>query len=143
MELAREKPIHGRRMSSHLLTKLLPQCPVLQKLLLRYALALMNIMAQTAACNRTHEVEQRCARWLLMTHDRVHKPKFELTQEFLGLMLGVRRPTVSIAAGILSRAGLITYTRGRIMIVDREGLEEASWECYRAIKLEFSRLLGV
>ena len=92
----------------------------MHKLLLRYTLALMNMMAQTAACNRTHEVEQRCARWLLMTHDRVHKPVFELTQEFLAQMLGVRRPTVSIAASILSKARLINYDRGRVRIVDRE-----------------------
>lgn len=133
---------HGRRMPSAKLRELLPRCPQLHRLLLRYALALMNMMAQTAACNRAHEVEQRCARWLLMTHDRVHAPSFELTQEFLARMLGVRRPTVSIAAGILAKAQLITYTRGRVTIVDREGLEDASCECYQAIRREFSRLLG-
>jgi CRP-like cAMP-binding protein len=113
-----------------------------ERLLLRYTLALMNQISQAAACNRAHSVEERLARWLLMTQDRVQSSEFPLTQEFLGQMLGVRRPTVSIAAGMLSKAGLIHYVRGRITILDRPGLEKASCECYRVIADEFRRLVG-
>ena len=87
-------------------------------------------------------MEERCARWLLMTHDRVQEPVFPLTQEFLAQMLGVRRPSVSIAAGMLAKAGLISYVRGQITILDRAGLEAAACECYRIITDEFERLLG-
>jgi CRP-like cAMP-binding protein len=115
---------------------------VLRDLLMRYALALMAQMAQGAACNRSHPVDERCARWLLMTHDRVDSDEFPLTQDFLAQMLGVRRPSVSIAAGMLQRAGLIHYVRGVIRIRDRKGLEAASCECYAAINREYERVLG-
>jgi CRP-like cAMP-binding protein len=88
---------------------------------------------QTAACNRLHEVEQRLARWLLMTQDRVGN-SFELTQEFIAHMLGTRRATVTITAGILQKAGLITYKRGRVQVKNRAGLEIGSCECYSAIQ---------
>ena len=120
----------------------LEQCPALHRLLLRYTAALMQQISQGAACNRMHSVEERCARWLLMTHDRVYKSKFSLTQEFLGQMLGVRRPTVSLAAGMLQKAGLIHYVRGEITICDREGLERVACECYEVIRREFERLVG-
>ena len=107
-----------------------------------YTLALFNQVAQTTACNRMHLVEQRCARWLLQTHDRVTSDQFLLTQEFLSQMLGVRRSGVSAAAGLLQKAGLIRYVRGRITILNRQGLEAAACECYRVIKREFDRLLG-
>jgi CRP-like cAMP-binding protein len=135
-------PGNGVRMSSDAFREIIGVCPSLNRLLLRYTLALMNQIAQTAACNRTHPIEERCARWLLMTHDRVYAQEFTLTQEFLAQMLGVRRPSVSIAAGILARAGLISYVRGRITIVDREGLEAAACDCYRIIADEFRRLVG-
>jgi len=93
-------------------------------------------------CLRFHPVESRAARWLLATHDRVQAREFELTQDFLAVMLGQTRPQVSIAAGALKRAGLIDYTRGRIRIVDRPALEQAACECYLAIRSEFARLLG-
>ncbi|HEV7279278.1 MAG TPA: Crp/Fnr family transcriptional regulator [Pirellulaceae bacterium] len=109
--------------------------------MLRYTQALMMQMAQSAACNRTHEIEERAARWLLMTRDRVDGDTFPLKQEFLAHMLGVRRQGVSVAAGILQKAGLITYTRGTITILDRAGLEEVSCECYAAIRERFDRLL--
>jgi CRP-like cAMP-binding protein len=114
----------------------------LLSLLHRYTLALFTQVAQTAACNRTHSVEERCARWLLMTQDRVGTDRFPLTQEFMAQMLGVRRATVNVAAGMLQKAGFITYTRGRITVLDRPGLESASCECYAVIKGEFDRLLG-
>lgn len=114
----------------------------LHDLLQRYTQALFNQIAQGTACNTLHSVEERMCRWLLMTQDRVGKDEFPLTQEFLGQMLGVRRPTVSIAASILQKAGLIRYSRGGITILDREGLEDSSCECYAIIKAEFDRLVG-
>ena len=108
--------------------------PALQKLLVRYTEAFFDQVAQSVACNRLHSVEQRCARWLLMTHDRVGRENFMLTQEFLAYMLGVRRPGVTVAAGALQRRGLIRYTRGRISVLDRPGLEAASCECYGAVR---------
>ena len=108
----------------------------------RYTQALFTQVAQSAACNRAHPVEQRCARWLLMTHDRVDGDEFALTQEFLAQMLGVRRAGVSEAASVLQRAGYITYTRGMITVLDRTGLETASCECYAVVGREFDRLLS-
>ena len=116
--------------------------PTLQPLLLRYTMALLNQVAQVTSCNRLHEVQERCARWLLQTHDRVKSDSFPLTQEFLAQMLGVHRPTVTVAAGILQKAGLIDYTRGSITIINRNGLEAASCNCYRVIAAEYDRLLN-
>jgi CRP-like cAMP-binding protein len=110
--------------------------------LMRYTLALMSQIAQGTSCNRLHEVQERCARWLLQTHDRVDDDSFPLTQEFLAQMLGVHRPTVTVAAGMLQKAGLIDYTRGRIRVQDRRGLEAASCPCYRFITDEYARLVG-
>lgn len=116
--------------------------PDLHRALLRYTHALITMIAQASACNRLHDVEERAARWLLMTHDRVDGDEFGLTQEFLATMLGVRRQAVNVAAGVLARAGLISYTRGNVRILDRPGLEAASCECYDAIRGNFTRLLG-
>ncbi len=113
----------------------------LAALVLRYSLAVAAMAAQSAACNRLHSVDERCARWLLMTHDRVGSDRFQLTQEFLALMLGVRRASVTVAAGMLQKAGVIDYTRGKITVTDRPRLEAASCECYRAVRAEFERLL--
>ncbi|WP_173049215.1 Crp/Fnr family transcriptional regulator [Nitrospira sp. KM1] len=110
------------------------------RLLYRYAQALFNQIAQHAACSAVHSIEERCARWLLMTHDRVVSDEFTLTQEFLAQMLGVRRATVSLAASGLQHAGLITYRRGIIRILDREALESASCEHYALIRDEYHRL---
>ena len=99
----------------------------------RYAQALVGFMMQSIACNAVHSIEQRLARWLLMAQDRVARNEFPLTQEFVAMMLGATRPTVTVVAGTLQRADLIAYHRGRITIVDREGLEQASCECYRAV----------
>jgi CRP-like cAMP-binding protein len=112
-----------------------------QAVLMRYAQALMTQIAQGAACNRVHTLQQRCARWLLMTHDRVQGDTFELTQEFLAMMLGVGRQAVNEAAQGLQETALIAYRRGRISVLDRPGLEAASCECYAVIRSEFDRLL--
>jgi CRP-like cAMP-binding protein len=97
-----------------------------------YTQALIGFVMQSTACNAVHSVEQRLARWLLMAQDRVGASEFPLTQEFVAMMLGATRPTVTVVAGMLQRAGLITYHRGHVTIVDRERLEAASCECYRA-----------
>jgi CRP-like cAMP-binding protein len=107
----------------------------------RYTQALFTLVAQSSACNRKHAVEQRCARWLLMTHDRVSHDTFGLTQLFLSQMLGVRRATVSEAAGALQQARLIEYSRGRITVLDRAGLEAAACVCYGVIRAEFARMV--
>jgi len=100
-------------------------------LLTRYAQALVGFIMQSTACNAVHSVEQRLARWLLMARDRMGTDDFPLTQEFVAMMLGATRPTVTLVAGTLQRAGLITYHRGHVTIVDREKLEAAACECYR------------
>jgi len=100
------------------------------ELMTRYSQALVGFIMQSTACNAVHSVEQRLARWLLMAQDRMGTDEFPLTQEFVAMMLGATRPTVTIVAGTLQRAGLITYHRGRITILDREKLESASCECY-------------
>jgi CRP-like cAMP-binding protein len=100
---------------------------------------LIATLAQSAACNRSHEIRARMARWLLMTHDRVDSDEFPLTQEFLGQMLGVRRPAVSGAGAALQHDGIIKYSRGKITVVDRARLERASCECYERVQREFAR----
>jgi CRP-like cAMP-binding protein len=107
----------------------------------RYTQATMVQLSYNVACNRLHTGEERTARWLLITHDRVRGDTFPLTQEFLAAMLGVRRGTVSLNAGLLQKAGLIRYSRGQITVVDRTGLEEVSCRCYSATRAEFDRLL--
>jgi CRP-like cAMP-binding protein len=110
-------------------------------LLLRYAQVLQDQTAQSVACNRRHAMEERCARWLLATRDRVGGDLFALTHEFLAAMLGVRRASVTVAAGMLQQAGLITYRRGRVTILDGERLEEAACECYGVVRAQQERLL--
>ncbi|HKG96130.1 MAG TPA: Crp/Fnr family transcriptional regulator [Gemmatimonadaceae bacterium] len=114
---------------------------VLHSLLQRYAQYLFDQAAQSVACNALHRVEKRCARWLLMTHDRAQSDQFGLTHEFLAAMLAVRRASVSGAAEALQRAGLIQYRRGKVTVVDRLGLERASCECYASDRADFERLL--
>jgi len=101
------------------------------ELVTRYTHAHVAFIMQSTACNAVHSVEQRLARWLLMAHDRVGKDEFPLTQEFVTMMLGAARPTVTIVAGTLQKAGLISYRRGTVSILEREKLEAASCECYR------------
>jgi CRP-like cAMP-binding protein len=107
-----------------------------------YTQALLTQISQASACNRMHPAQERCARWLLMTHDRVVRDEFELTHEFLAQMLGTRRATVSEVAAALQREGIIRYARGTMTIVDRQALEERSCECYRIIRDEYTRLLA-
>jgi CRP-like cAMP-binding protein len=112
----------------------------LHDLMGRYTQVVIAHMMQSAACNALHRVPQRCARWLLMTHDRMHERDFHLSHEVLAVMLGVRRPTVSVIAGTLQKAGLIRYTHGRVTVRNRKGLEAASCECYSIIRAHFDRL---
>jgi CRP-like cAMP-binding protein len=114
----------------------------LRLLLLRFTLAFHGLVAQTAACNARHHLEQRLARWLLIAHDRAESDELPLTHEFLSVMLGVRRAGVTVAAGILRDEGLIRYDRGHVTILDRPGLEATSCECRGAMRAEFTRLLG-
>jgi CRP-like cAMP-binding protein len=109
-------------------------------LISRYAQVVVAQMMQSTACNALHPVQQRCARWLLTTHDRMHRQDFGLSHEFLAVMLGVARPTVSIVAGGLQDAGLIRYARGRMTILDRKGLQAAACECYAVVRAQFDRL---
>jgi CRP-like cAMP-binding protein len=116
--------------------------PHLRDLLLRYTHVFHVQVAQTAACNAHHELGQRLARWLLAAHDRSGVPELSLTQDLIAVMLGVRRSTVSIAAGTLQKAGVIRYQHGKITILDRVGLEDAACECYEAVASEYRSLFG-
>jgi len=112
-------PGGGFRVEAAVFARFVDARPHFLAVLMRYTLALLNQVAQNVSCNRLHEVQERCARWLLQTHDRTDGDSFPLTHEFLGQMLGVHRPTVSIAAAMLQKAGLISYVRGIITIIDR------------------------
>ncbi|MBU1359331.1 MAG: Crp/Fnr family transcriptional regulator [Gammaproteobacteria bacterium] len=118
---------------------LLPSCPVLQRTVHKYLYVLMSQLASSAACLRFHLIAPRLARWLLMSHDRAHSKRFDVTQEFLAYMLGVRRVGVTVAAGVLQDRGLIAYARGHIEVVDRSGLEAAACSCYEADAQAYSR----
>jgi CRP-like cAMP-binding protein len=116
---------------------------VFYDLITRYSQAFVSLLMQSVACNGLHSAEERCCRWLLMTHDRIGQDEFPLTHEILAVMLGVRRPTVTLVMADLARKGVISHVRGHIRIVDRQGLEAASCECYRAVKMTFDRLIPV
>jgi CRP-like cAMP-binding protein len=113
----------------------------LNRLVQRYSQALMAQSSQSVLCNRAHPVDERTARWLLMAHDRAGTDEIHLTQRFIAEMLGVRRPSVTVAAGLLQQAGLIKYARGSVTIVDRQGLESAACECYAIVNQELKTLL--
>ena len=112
----------------------------LQNVINRYTQAYLGLIMQSTACMALHQVQQRCCRWLLMSHDRVERDQFELSHEFLAMMLGTSRPTVSVVASALQDAGLIRYTYGRITITSRAGLEAAACECYATTR-ELFRVL--
>jgi CRP-like cAMP-binding protein len=133
-------PAESRRMRVAVFDEEVRREGPFRQLVQRYAQALFNQVSQTAACNRLHSTEERCARWLLVSHDRVQADEFPLTQEFLAVMLGTHRPSVTLAAGILQKAGLIRYSRGRITILDRAGLEAVSCECYRVTRSELDHI---
>jgi len=135
-------PGTGLRLRAEILRSALQRSAGMRTVMLHYAHAFFNQVAQSAACNHFHDIEQRCCRWLLMTHDRVQSDQFLLTQEFLGMMLGVQRSSLTLVAHKLRTDGLIEYRRGQITIVDRRKLEHRSCECYAVSKREFDRLLG-
>jgi cAMP-binding proteins - catabolite gene activator and regulatory subunit of cAMP-dependent protein kinases len=136
-------PGSAKQIASEDFVKVVEAHPAIRRLLNRYAHAFLTSVAQTAACNLTHQLQERCARWLLLTHDRMEGAgAFPLTHEFLSAMLGVRRSGVTVAAGALQDAGYIRYTRGNITITDRKGLEGAACECYEVVRAQFDRLLG-
>ncbi len=129
--------------STDALREAMAQDPVLRTLLLRYALLHHGQVARTAACNGRHHTDQRLARWLLMGHDRNDGDEYPMTHEFLGMMLGVRRAGITIAAGLLQKAGLISYRFGRMTITDRPGLESVACECYGIGRRASDRLFGL
>jgi CRP-like cAMP-binding protein len=133
---------HGYRLAGQLLKDEFNRAGPLLRLLLRYTQALITQMSQTAVCNRHHSVEQQLCRWLLLSLDRLPTNTLTMTQELISNMLGVRREGVTEAARRLQAAGLIRYSRGRIEVLDRPGLERTVCECYGVVKLEFDRLLG-
>lgn len=133
---------HGYRLKAELLKREFNRAGPVLRLLLRYTQALITQMTQTAVCNRHHSIEQQLCRWLLLSLDRLSSDSLVMTQELIANMLGVRREGVTEAAGNLQRAGLIRYSRGRIEVLDRIGLENAVCECYAVVKKEYDRLLA-
>ena len=135
-------PGEGLRLPAKVMRDALERRSALRRVMGHYVHAFFNQVAQSAACNHFHSLDQRSCRWLLMTHDRVQSPQFMLTQEFLAMMLGVRRSSVTVAANKLKRLNLIKYHRGLVTILNRKGLEKRTCECYAVSKHEFDRLLG-
>ena len=133
---------HAYQLEGRLLKQEFNRAGFMQRLLLRYAQALMTQMSQTAACNQHHSLEQRLCRWLLLTLDRVSSQELVMTQELVASMLGVRREGITEAAGNLQRAGFIHYRRGHISVLKRSGLETSTCECYAVVKKEMDRLLS-
>jgi CRP-like cAMP-binding protein len=129
------------RLPGHILRQEFDRSGPLQHLLLRYTLALLTQMAQTAVCNRHHTVDQQLCRWLLLSLDRLPSNELSMTQELIANMLGVRREGVTEAAGKLEQAGLLHSSRGKITVIDRPGLEARVCECYEVVRTEFRRLL--
>jgi CRP-like cAMP-binding protein len=123
--------------------ELLKKYPLFRAVCERYSVVLLDQLARNSGCFRTHQVDRRCARWLLSTHDRCHRKTFVLTQEFLSLMLGVSRTGVNQAAGALARAGLISYVRGKVIILDRKGLEQASCICYSQMSGYYEKIMSI
>jgi CRP-like cAMP-binding protein len=129
-------------MKADVLRREFDRCGPLHKSVLHYLHTLIVVLSQSGACNRFHSIRQRLCRWLLTSQDRAQSTEIKSTQELLSQMLGVNRGSASQAASALQRAGLISYRRGRITILDRSGLETAACECYRLVKGEFDRFFG-
>ena len=133
----------AERMDAAIFARTVDSLPTLRRALQRYTQGFLTQVSQSVACNQLHSLEQRLARWLLSCADRVGESRFPLTQEFMAQMLGVRRATVSEAAQALQERGLIRYSRGTIEILDRTGLTDVACPCYRIVRDEFDKLLGV
>jgi CRP-like cAMP-binding protein len=131
------------RMDAATFRRAMQEQPEFSRRMFRYVDASIAQITQTAACNGRHALEQRLARWLLMAHDRADSDNIQITQEFLSMMLCVYRPSVSVAARALRRAGIIRMGRGRIAVLDREGLEASACDCYEVVKRRTTRLLGL
>jgi len=132
----------GYRLKARAMLEEFDRAGPLMRLMLRYTQALMTQMSQTAVCNRHHSVEQQLCRWLLLTLDRLASNELTMTQELIAGMLGVRREGITEAAGHLQQAGIISYRRGHISVLDRSGLEARTCECYNVVRKEFHRLLS-
>jgi CRP-like cAMP-binding protein len=132
---------HGYRLRAARVMKEFNRSGPVLRLLLRYTQALITQMAQTAACNRHHSLDQQLCRWLLLSLDRLPSNELVMTQALIAAMLGVRREGVTEAAGHLQKAGVISYRRGRMLVLDREALESRTCECYGVVKREYERLL--
>lgn len=133
----------GHRISSTALRSEMERSPILKELVLHYMFYTVNQLAQTAACNRLHSLRQRCCRWLLTAHDNAREPTFTLTHEFLALMMGVSRPSLTLAVAALQRRGLIRYRRASLTILDRAALESGSCECYTSLRSESERVFKI
>ena len=131
----------GYRLKARLMMEEFNRAGPMMRLMLRHTQALLTQMSQIAACNRHHSIQQQMCRWLLLTLDRLPPQELVMTQELIAIMLGVRREGITEAAGNLQRAGLISYRRGHITVLDRPGLESSTCECYQVVKKEFQRLL--
>ena len=142
LKVPAQVPGEAARMDAKRFAQALEEEPSMRSLFLRYAQALQEQTSQSVACNRRHSLEERCARWLLMTHDRVGSDRFMLTHDYLAQMLGVRRAGVTVAAGMLQKAGFIKYSRGVVNVLDRKGLEDASCECFAVISARYDALLS-
>lgn len=141
LQFIAQSPITALRMNAALCKAAFDQSAAVRRVMLRFTEAVLDLAAQTAACNRLHSIEQRCARWLLMSSDRIHSDSMPMTHEFLASMLGVRRVGVTTTLGELDRSGLIENGRGRVTITDREGLEATACECYQLDRSRLERLL--
>lgn len=140
LALVSQLPGESLRMKTSDFEAELGRSPSLAAALRVYGGVMLAILAQSAACNRAHHVDERCARWLLTTHDQAGGNDFPITQEFLAQMLGVSRPSVALSASSLQKAGLIQYHRGEMTVMDRHGLEKAACECYSVVHEQFNRL---
>jgi len=140
VQVSHKKGTTAERMTVGALQREIDRQSALYATVRRYSHGMMLLMMQSIACMALHHVTERCCRWLLMTHDRIQSDEFELSHEFLAMMLGSSRPTVTVVAGALQKGGLIRYRRGHMTILDRPGLEAASCECYDVVQTVFQRI---